>query len=179
MSLRSRGRHVTDTGSMDREIRAWAAGATSGWPSPTVAGTGCRPIAFRSTAMVGPVPRPGSLKATSSQRRISVSLAGASRFGATRRSQSRASARRGSPCGLTRVRRGSGHDAAMSIRGYFLPGIATSAFGTCDPPRSDSVSAGSLTTSWVEGPPSRFRASEHPSPAFSDGSARNRAKAVV
>ena len=30
----------------------------------------------------------------------------------------------------------------MSVGGYLLPGIATSAFGTCDPPRSDSVSAG-------------------------------------
>src|SRR5882762_9080550 len=70
-----------------------------------------------------------------------------------------------------------GHDAEGG--GYLLPGVAISALGTSHPPRSESDSAGSLTTSWVEGPPSRFSASEHPSPVFSDGSARKRAKAVV
>jgi hypothetical protein len=72
------------------------------------------------------------------------------------------------PCGVTK-----GYD------GYLLPGVATSAFGTAEPPRSDNVSAGSRTTSCVDGPPSKFSASAHPSPLFADGSARKRAKAVV
>jgi hypothetical protein len=63
--------------------------------------------------------------------------------------------------------------------GYLLPGVAMSAFGTAEPPRSDNVSAGSRTTSCVDGPPSKFSASAHPSPLFADGSARKRAKAVV
>src|SRR5437899_102023 len=62
---------------------------------------------------------------------------------------------------------------------YFLPGTTTSAFGTPHRPSSDSFSAGSLTASCVDGPPSRLRASTHPTPPFSDGSARKRAKAVV
>jgi hypothetical protein len=66
-----------------------------------------------------------------------------------------------------------GHD------GYLLPGVAMSAFGTAEPPRSDNVSVGSRTTSCVDGPPSKFSASTHPSPLFADGSARKRAKAVV
>ncbi len=66
-----------------------------------------------------------------------------------------------------------GHD------GYLLPGVAMSAFGTAEPPRSDNVRVGSRTTSCVDGPPSKFSASVHPSPLFADGSARKRAKAVV
>src|SRR6185295_1465977 len=55
---------------------------------------------------------------------------------------------------------------------YLLPGVATSALGTPQPPGSDSARAGSFATSWVDGPPSRLRASQHPSPPFSGASAR-------
>src|SRR5262245_57764622 len=60
-----------------------------------------------------------------------------------------------------------------------LPGATTNAFGTPHPPANNSASAGSFTTSCVDGPPSRLRTSQHPSPPLSGGSARKRAKAVA
>jgi hypothetical protein len=47
----------------------------------------------------------------------------------------------------------SDRERRMRGPGYLLPGAKTSAFGTPHPPGSDSVSAGSLTTSCVERPP--------------------------
>src|SRR5262249_51651936 len=61
----------------------------------------------------------------------------------------------------------------------YVPGTTIKAFGTPHPPGMDRVSVGSLTTSCVDGPPSRLRASEHPSPPLSSGSTRKRAKLVA
>src|SRR5690349_20453352 len=62
---------------------------------------------------------------------------------------------------------------------YGWPGATTNVFGTSHPPGSVSASPGSFTVSCVDGPPSRLRASRHPSPPRSGGSARKRAKAVA